>query len=83
MNIRILSPSADERPVLSLDYGKHDLPAGRHRIKTPDGELRDLEADDAFRITIEPPAPATEAPAFVVSLATRHTRPPACTLSCP
>ena len=54
MTIRILTPDPQERPILSLGYGQHDLPAGRHRVKTPDGNLRDLEADETCRISVEP-----------------------------
>jgi len=54
VTIRVLTPDPQEHPVLDLGYGPHDLPAGRHRVKTPDGNLRDLEADEAFRISVEP-----------------------------
>lgn len=53
MTIRLRQIDAEERPVRELGYGTHDLPAGTHRIRTPDGNVRDLEADDSFCVTVQ------------------------------
>lgn len=66
MTVFMRCPDEEERLVQDLGYGTHDLPAGKHRIRTPDGILRDLEADDAFCITVERHPVA--APSFVLSL---------------
>lgn len=66
MTVFMRCPDEEERQVQELGYGTHDLPAGKHRIRTPDGILRDLEADDAFCITVERHPVA--APSFVLSL---------------
>ena len=54
MTIRILSLDAEDRPLVCLGYGKHHLPAGRHRIKTPDGGVCDVEGDETFLLSVEP-----------------------------
>lgn len=69
MNVAIRQSGAEERPVRELAYGAHDIPAGAHRIKTPDGQLRDIDAEGPLTITVlRPSIFPKEGPGVSVSL---------------